>query len=291
MRNRIRFFSFNAGLLLLKPMPRVQIQPAPYVEERFLALIDTIDSVDADILCFQEVYEKRHKQTLLEGYANRYPYCVMHNQRKWHQWDNGKVILSRFPLDEHRFYTFEEVLLEEKLLAQKGFQQALVTLPDIGVVKLFNAHTTAGGFFRHPERPSIDRVRAKQIEQIFRIAQAEPSLPTIIVGDFNTGPQVSVSNYRQILQAGYVDTMARFHGTIEDETGCVTWDPKNPLNSDGPHKMCPPQKIDHIFLCPRLNRLVTVTDARVLLEQARVRTDQGAVTVSDHSAVITELSY
>jgi len=38
------------------------------------------------------------------------------------------------------------------------------------------------------------------------------------------------------------------HDSLHPSASDYTWDPTNRLNSDGPHHMCPPQRIDHLFV-------------------------------------------
>mmetsp|Transcript_11868 Transcript_11868/g.29733 ORF Transcript_11868/g.29733 Transcript_11868/m.29733 type:complete len:171 (-) Transcript_11868:146-658(-) len=119
-------------------------------------------------------------------------------------------------------------------------------------MRVINLHTTAGGTV-DPEHPGADAIRQSEIEQAFESAHQahEKGHPCIIVGDLNAGPEASPDNYQSLLDRGFRDAWVSFQSTSGQsghQSSACTWDPKNPLNAVGPHKHCPPQRCDHVFL-------------------------------------------
>ena len=112
--------------------------------------------------------------------------------------------------------------------------------------------------------------------------------PLIVAGDLNAGPGVSEVNFNQILNAGF----ASVHDLIQPRTEDVTWHPANPLNANGPHKGCPPQRIDHVFV-----RATDLTQKKLLPISSRICLQEPVITVkgrqnltvSDHFALLVEV--
>ena len=141
--------------------------------------------------------------------------------------------------------------------------------------------------FSHPESGQIDRIRTLQIDQILE-HQRNLNSAVLIAGDLNAGPGVSDSNFRQILTAGFVSLHDFLHGEVLEPT----WDPLNALNIEGPHKHCPPQRIDHVFV--RRNDIetarITPISSEVCLKNPVVPiVTKKNVSVSDHYGLLTEL--
>jgi endonuclease/exonuclease/phosphatase family metal-dependent hydrolase len=153
---------------------------------------------------------------------------------------------------------------------------------------VFNANTTAGGLFNHPESKRMNQIRARQLDQLLRVAGRARDSVELILGDMNAGPGVSEENYLQILEAGWVD----IHRFLNPETQEVTWDPMNPLNRKGPHRRCPPQRIDHVFARKEdIDRGVVVpTRSEIIFCDPIVRLPEGPyVPVSDHFGLRIEM--
>ena len=98
----------------------------------------------------------------------------------------------------------------------------------------------------------------------------------------NAGLGVSEGNYMAFERGGYVDAY-RASGAGER----ATWEPTNRLNASGPHRACPPQRIDHVFV-----RGPAVAGAGVVLDEEIVEVAGGTrVTLSDHYGVMVELKF
>jgi endonuclease/exonuclease/phosphatase family metal-dependent hydrolase len=185
-----------------------------------------------------------------------------------------------------RFEPFREATLDEKLFGQYGFLICRIEDGNGGTWSLINVHTTAGGLWQHPESAQVDLIRARQIDQLLNAANSEPGI-SIIAGDLNAGPNVSETNFRQVQEAGYESVHDLLHG---HDSGS-TWDPQNPLNRDGPHRACPPQRIDHVFVRKRdlASRLIVPLSSSICFQEAVVPIGTQWVTVSDHFGLSVDI--
>lgn len=77
-----------------------------------------------------------------------------------------------------------------------------------------------------------------------------------VTGDLNCGPEASPGNYQSLLDQGFIDATTTDVATLKDSKVVMsppapsfcTWDPKNYLNTIGPHADCPGQRCDHVLL-------------------------------------------
>jgi endonuclease/exonuclease/phosphatase family metal-dependent hydrolase len=273
MQKAIRVCTLNVGMPQVSVFGR-RLEPVPCVNERLALLPDFIRSLRADVVFLQELFHARHRQVLMDRLGEVYPHATFHDDAGALSLSNGLLCLSRFPLVDARFTPFADRCWEERLFVSKGFQDFGIQV-GCDVIKVAHTHLTAGGFFSHPEQKKYDAIRTNQIRQMLQ--QFSLSELGLVVGDFNTGPEVSVLNYQQ-LTAGLHDV---FHGALEREGSAVTWDPQNRLNVDGPHKMCPPQRID-LMLCTDSFR------KKYSVSAYRTHGHESPMPVSDHWAVAVD---
>jgi endonuclease/exonuclease/phosphatase family metal-dependent hydrolase len=278
---RLRLLTFNAGLLKIFG----RSAPVPYVPERLAHLPAEIRKLDADIVLLQEVYGESTRRAVAEALKDVYPYADLPYAKRRFGLANGLMTLSRFPAT-HVITLFRDASPDEGWLDSKGFLATTHSLPTGEKLTCVNVHTTAGGIFAHPESGQIDRIRALQIEQILDHRQELDSL-LLVAGDLNAGPGVSESNFRQMLHAGFVSLHDFLHGEISQPT----WDPLNPLNIKGPHKHCPPQRIDHVFVHGNDigNAAITPVSSEICLQAAVVPVAaKEYVSISDHYGLLVE---
>jgi endonuclease/exonuclease/phosphatase family metal-dependent hydrolase len=101
----------------------------------------------------------------------------------------------------------------------------------------------------------------------------------IIVGDFNCGPNVSISNYNKFLEAGFISL----------DSSINTWDPKNPLNINGIHKNCKEQSIDHILINSSFSLKSKSSNTKLIFSEPIIETIAQPVTLSDHYGLCFEI--
>jgi endonuclease/exonuclease/phosphatase family metal-dependent hydrolase len=282
IRMKVRVLSLNAGLLKLLG----RSFPTPFVPERAAALASQIRDLECDIVLLQEIYGSALRKNLAESLRDVLPYAVYPRKRRHFGLQNGLMALSRYQATGS-VELFRDTPLDETWFDSKGI---LVTQHRLGsgiTLTVVNLHVTAGGFFGHPEDPRIDKIRSQQIEQILEHV-CHLNSPLIVAGDLNAGPGVSEVNFLQLLDADFVS----IHDLLHPGTPEVTWDPLNSLNSGGPHKICPPQRIDHVFIPTKdygdkrilpLSSAICLQDPVVQVEGTR------AVSVSDHYGICVEI--
>jgi hypothetical protein len=99
-----------------------------------------------------------------------------------------------------------------------------------------------------------------------------------------------MGNYRQLLDRGYADLLAEFHGETA-AAAMITWDSQQPLNRRGPHAHQRPQRIDHVFLARRWLGRFAVAEARLVLTEPVVAVPGNErVTIADHYGVLVKLT-
>ncbi len=286
MSPKLKLLTYNTGLARFVLWGK-SIEPMPYVSERADYLPEFLAALDADVIALQEIYEAVHRTNLAAALAAIYPHVMLFDAQSPLGLNDGLMLLSKYPIDYRSFIAFDDSLLDDRFFTRKGYTRCVIETP-LGRFTVFNVYTMAGGLFRHPERPGIDRLRQRQVDQLVANVKHENGNNMVLLGDFNTGPQVSPSNYASLLHAGFVDVyVATEHASGEP---AVTWDPQNPLNVNSPHRMCPPQRIDHILLDERSLESIRIRSSNIVGHEHVVPTTAGQlVTPSDHYGLLTEL--
>jgi len=258
-----------------------RVAPAPHVDERLAALAPALLDSGADVIALQEIYDERHRRLLVEALAAVYPHvCALRRTRSFGL-GSGLMTLSKQP-HEATLLVYQHASLDERLFGEKAAQLLRMTFGKKRVT-LANTHLTAGGVFWHPERSSMDRIRDLQIDQLVTALRSADTDIMLILGDFNTGPGVSQSNYARLLELGFID----LHAWMKPKSNEVTWEPWNPLNRNGPHRTSPPQRIDHVLVraADLRSGLVKPLGVDIVYREALVQTRSGEVTLSDHYGV------
>jgi endonuclease/exonuclease/phosphatase family metal-dependent hydrolase len=272
--------TFNAGLLRAFGG---RLQPTPFIEERVREMPSLIASLAPDVVLMQEVYDDGNRLAVTEGLRALLPFQSFEPLARAWGLSCGLMFLSRSPA-EVSFHPFEAGFLAEKLFDRKGFQIARLPVPSQSL-HLFNFHMTAGGIVRGPEARATERMRAKQIAELLNVARSAPG-PVILGGDLNAGPEASARNYGLLGEAGFVDAHRFLHPTQVD----YTWEPGNPLNSGGPHRRSPAQRVDHVFVArTSLGSSIEIVESRIVFREPSVHTSQGLVPLSDHYGVLVRL--
>lgn len=281
---KLRILTLNAGLLSFFGG---RLKFAPFVEERRTEMPRQLKKLDPDILLLQEVYLQPHREWILSELKDILPYNLYSRRVRHLGLENGLMLLSKMPVTGE-LHLFHAAPFDEYFLDSKGFLTAQF---EIGcrTLTVINLHTTAGGFWHHPESPTADRLRANQIQQVIDYGR-DVAGTLLVAGDFNAGPGVSEGNFRQFLDAGYVSLYDQQHPESKE----VTWDPQNPLNRQSPHKKCPPQRIDHVLVRKtdwETGIIRALTSAICCAEEAVPVQPEGKVTISDHYGLSVEMEW
>lgn len=281
---KLSILTLNAAIQDLRLFDRSVYCPVAHPRERLAALPEQLLAIDADVVCLQELFHPHLQHQLHRRLRSVYPHAAgfarpgpalrLHSEF---------IVMSRYPLGADRLQRFHVAPREERLFTSRGYQECSVAVPGLGAVDILNVHATAGGLRSHPQSPAMERIRARQVEQI--LERCDRSRPAIIAGDLNAGPHSSTQLYARVLDAGFTDAFASAGGDG------YSWDPHNPLVSAGRDRHLPAQRIDHVFLSPALARRTRPTHGAIVLNNRSVETGSRRVPLSDHYGVFTVLAF
>ncbi len=284
----IKVLTFNAGLFELYVFGIPFIKPADFLEQRLESMPIEILKVNADVIGLQEVYTKRHQDYLVENLKGTYPYHYYQRNRAVKA-NNGLMYFSKYPIIYKGYYPLKNRgPLDERVVVQKGILTCIIDFGEVGKVQFINIHPTAGGFLYQQDSPEIIKIRSSQITQAFEFSEKNTSLPSIILGDFNAGPEIAVENYQLLIEKGFADAYHAFC-QAKNLDALITWDSENLLNQRGTHPDAISQRIDHIYISPSLQKNFSIYDAKRVFDETIVKTNGDLVTISDHYGVVVQL--
>lgn len=164
--------------------------PGQDQDSRFQKLADSLSVRDFDIICLQEVFNKRVrnelKQKVLPLYFHASDYDCNQNilsniiQKDCH---GGLMTLSKFPILQERFYKFKtskKTSIIERL-GGKGFLFTTV-LWQGRPINIINTHLYAGND-DHAIKCRMDQI--KQMQEILNSIDFYQLYPTLLFGDLN----------------------------------------------------------------------------------------------------------
>lgn len=257
--------SFNVALLNVPSKAST-----PFANERFLALKDYLIKNPFDILALQEIYSHAQKKELINHLRHSYPYTFFHEKNSFKWLPSDLLVLSKKPFKKAHYIPFKKSALEEKLFADKGF--IAISFQEFNLV---TTHLSVGGL-SHPEGARATSIRAQQINEIFNYLESDNIFESIILGDFNCGPNVSPKNYELFLEKNFINTL---------DPDVVTWDPKNPLNKKAYHHNSPAQQVDTIFISQKLKEKYPIYQATLFANESIVSISGKNYPLSDHAGV------
>ena len=275
----LRLITFNTGLYRFGTLNYPIWAPVPHAASRLPALANALATTSADVIALQEVFSSDDVDYLQDAIGEAYPHCF-YEKRKSGWVEGGLVLFSKYPAATCGFHPWQEDVLLEKVFVAKGFQHIELSLPQEETLQLIHLHAVAGGW-SNPESSSVETVRSNQFSQV--LESTEETKPVVVLGDFNAGPKVSECNYQQFLDAGFRDCFS------DTEKPAYTWDPKNALIGEGPHKDCPPQRIDHILV----QNIREISDSQICFDEPVLTTQTPAETmipISDHYGLMSTLA-
>ena len=150
-------------------------------------------------------------------------------------------------------------------------------------------HRTAGGKFLDYDAPKTNALRSRQLAEIFAVATTPSAATTLLLGDFNTGLGAAEQNYREILNAGYVD-LVKDANAEKPEADLCTWDPEQPLANGKGDEKGEARRLDHVFVAEKERARLKVEEARIVFRETIVPLAGGRmVPLSDHYGVLVRL--
>jgi endonuclease/exonuclease/phosphatase family metal-dependent hydrolase len=277
----MRIATYNLGLLDIQFFGKTVFEFAPFTRIRAKSIPQALVGLNCDVLCVQELYHAEDASAITLALAKNLPFSICSKtSRSPLKLGHGLAIFSKHPIQDTNSVQFKTQLLDEQLIGPKGFLYANIQSPKFGELGIATLHTTAGGFFHHPESKKANRCRHNQLVELTTFIQSKNAL-TFMAGDFNCGPEVSQQNFETVLGSGFnrLDSCA-----IRCDDG-PTWDPQNSLNISSPHKTSPPQRIDHVLATEALSsKLLVESAARIFTETTLIKNHSH--TLSDHYGLL-----
>lgn len=233
--------------------------------ERSKLLLDQLSDLGPDIIGFQELRRLSRQRQIIERGANRGLPSGQPPYRLYSAWKSGfrrvwegLAVLTELPVVE----TERRDLRGGHRVAQR----VRVRLSNSSQLDFFNVH------LHHTD--DDPRMRRRQVQRLLDWMNERPSLPQVLVGDFNAlpdDPAMRLITHDQRLRSAFVSV----HGAEPDQTV------PTPLNRNSEE---PGRVIDYIFV----NDLVDVHDAWITFD--RFDPADQSLAASDHFGLAATIS-
>ena len=296
MQDRERTFtvlSLNLGSFRVALLGIPVYEAVKYVSQRLAAVANWVAPLNADVLCFQEVFEHAHLERLRQDLFPWYGHVIGDHVSGFNgRIASGLCIFLRHglePVDDGEVRSasapYGAAPLDERLVTNKGAMAVHVFSP-LGLTAVVNTHMVSGGAFHQADGPIVQAYRSRQIDRLHRfVPKACRGDVSIITGDLNTGPITSPENYARLLGHGYLDCWDL--STELARHPSVTWDRENILAAAGHDTTSPSDRVDHILIPRAEEARVRVRSCRIVLDKAWAPIGNGrAVPLSDHYGVL-----
>lgn len=251
-------------------------------QERIAAVAERILSVDADVVCLQEVHAEQASLVLYEALRHRYTHFYGAIGQRFFGLSasalglpSGLFIASKYPLERPRFTVFPV----SGFAMNYGFFDCVIP---------HRAHVYATHMqsLDHAQFPQIRCAQFQLIVDAMRTDRETESLPGLLCGDLNV-PYGSEEPSVALIRAHFIDAYNR-HTDHVDETNstCCNYFTNHYL---APHKKL--EEIDPEFQI--LDYALLLKPTEYALQTSRVRmNDLGKPleALSDHHALLTILS-
>ena len=250
-------------------------------EERQPVIDEVLRSVDADVLCLQEVYctDQEDQFARIQSLLGFHGIATIGTDGARARF--GNAILSRFPIDA----SSQQILPAED--GKAGHRSALYAHIHNGVVTTTIACT-------HLEwRYHQSLLRQRQLEAVVaQLPNSGPEQLVILAGDFNAVPESDEIRRLTGLAPGFTDQSGRpaiftdSWAAVGDGPG-FTWTRENPNSADA---QWPRRRIDSVLVgWPRPKPHGNPLRARLDGHEPGSGSGPAGVVGSDHSAVVVEL--
>ena len=181
----LRVFSYNAGFL------NMALIKVPEYKDRVKFFKATLDGVDFDILCLQEIWNDRERQEL-QQIASERNYFLYHGSKKNYERHGLVILINKAIAREVHFdeYIYDKQAWYEPVSGYvKGALRAHITLLNGRTMLLVNTHLTA----------VANGIRDKQAQEIIKNFQIEADY-FLLTGDFNNNPFMKEQVYWPLVQ-------------------------------------------------------------------------------------------
>jgi endonuclease/exonuclease/phosphatase family metal-dependent hydrolase len=185
--------------------------PIPATGRRLRALAHTLETLDADVVCLQEVQANVWRRLLIH-FCKSYPYHAW--QPFIHAPKGGLLTLSRRPIHDWRFVLYDERGLWYTPALADWILHKGVLITNIAhdglphPIAVMNTHLTANYTGDWSPVSRFARHEWEQLQQLAALVRAQPADSLVVVaGDFNI-PRGSWLSEQFLAQSGLIDPLA-----------------------------------------------------------------------------------
>jgi endonuclease/exonuclease/phosphatase family metal-dependent hydrolase len=236
--------------------------------ERLSLIASEIVRLQVDIALLQEVPWTRQfgsaASYLAESTGMNYAYLRANGNRRLIGFEEGEVVLSRYPL---LFTEFSELKPRAGFFEHRVVLHAVVQTP-IGPLDLYVTHLTNGA----------EQVNQGQSDSLHTYVARTAQHVAVVAGDFNAqeeSPQIRALNRE------WMDAYRNANPGNTGYTCCIlelSAPPSNPLT----------KRIDYIFIVPAAGVQLNILEAQVVFNQPQ-RNEAGWLWASDHAGLLVTI--
>ncbi|KAA3662237.1 MAG: hypothetical protein DWQ04_14030 [Chloroflexi bacterium] len=238
-----------------------------YLEQRVDLIASEIRKLNPDFVFLQEVpFIKNHDNfvtCLAEKTGMNYVYFRANGNLKLIGFEEGQLILSRFPLQDIHF---TELMPQAAFFEHRVVLHAKTETPQ-GGIDLYVTHLTNGA----------TEINKAQTNALLEYVEKTATNTAVIAGDFNAAETTSQI---KTLNAQWIDSYRTIHPHDSGFTCCV-----NQLLNGDPNSF--DSRLDYLFISPRTNEVI-VHDAALVWKRP-YPTPDGNLWASDHIGLLVTL--
>lgn len=229
-------------------------------------IVEFLNQQDYDVVCLQEVIDKKMTGLLKEGLKEKYPYVVSVDAKRGLSGCSGGILfVSKIPLTYVDHIVYKHVTGVDGL-AEKGCVLVAGEL-DGRKFQIAGTHLQAGD-------PAANAKEVGEIfEGIIKPHRAE-GVPQILTGDMNIAK--GTDRYQALLATNEMTDFPIDDPSPYTTDGHNSWNPKSKR----------PGHIDHVLLNPRGTG---TTIARQTIQRARREHEGQTIDLADHYGVVAEV--
>jgi len=161
-------------------------------DERCVLISNAVKQWDADVIIFQEAFQKKSRNTIWQLIKDKYPYESGVPKSGFLKTHSGVWIVSKYPIEKKEMITYKVKKGSDKL-AKKG-----ATFVEINVngkkVQVIGTHVQSDGKYQ-----AIRDIQFKQLIDELGNKYFDPTIPQFIGGDLNTDKKFE-DLYREMLR-------------------------------------------------------------------------------------------
>ena len=226
-KNELKVLSWNIQML---PNALAVFSKALQKKQAFRArqIVNYLDSMDFDVIAFQELFDQDIKKFMIRRLRHKYPYIQKTKTKVGKLTSNGLMLFSNIPMKYLDHNVYVHAALEDKWAAKGA---VLVELNWKGQnIQICNTHLQAW------DSPKAIMARNEQLKEVRALIEKnqDDSLAMLILGDLNT-PRQDTVNFKQMLARLMVQDIPL------NEHRPFTYDPQNSWNEGEPIQL------DYIF--------------------------------------------